>query len=104
MEKKTRSITLHVTPTFYDQCVARAGAQRLCEWARREFETHLAPRSVDRRVLEELCALRHIVLNGLPTVVSEHHQATVAVRIDAVRTDADMKKAAMALAILTSQL
>lgn len=87
---RTKSITLHITEEFYDECVRRAGRTPLCEWARREFETHVARKPIELRMIEELLALRYILVNALPAPTE----------IDTFIKEADETKAAQARALL----
>lgn len=87
--RKTKSITLHITKEFYDECVQRAGSTPVCEWARLEFEAHLARKPIEMRMIEEFWALRNILLNGFPVLPT----------IDAVIQEADRKKVERAKSI-----
>src|SRR4051794_38396090 len=89
-----KSLSAKVTEATYDAVVQTAGDKKPGVWVRELIEAHLARRSVEQQLLEELWALRYIVINGLPKLAPEgEHRRAVETRIATFIKEADQKKA-----------
>jgi len=61
--RRTKSISTKVTPEEYARLAALAGEDTISEWARRVLLRAHAPTTTEAALLEELLAMRSIVLN-----------------------------------------
>lgn len=98
-----KSLSAKVTARTYEAVILAAGDKKPSVWLRELVEAHVARGDVETRVLEELCALRYIVLNGLPKMVGESDRAAAVSGIALVRDKADDRKAEKARALLRGE-
>jgi hypothetical protein len=95
-----KSLSAKVTQGTYDAVVQAAGDKKPGVWIRELIETHLTRRAVEQLLMEELWALRYIVINGFPAVATADGRVGVAAAINTLIKEADQKKADKARAIL----
>jgi hypothetical protein len=95
-----KSLSAKVTQRTYDAVVQAAGDKKPGIWIRELIEVHLARRAFEQQLLEEIWALRYIVINGFPAVATADGRAAVASAIHTLIKEADQKKADRARAML----
>jgi len=95
-----KSLSAKVTQGTYDAVVQAAGDKRPGVWIRELIEAHLTRRAVEQHLMEELWALRYIVINGLPAVATPDRRESVTAAIKAFIKEADTQKADKAKAKL----
>lgn len=99
-EFRSRSVGTKVTEEQFARYTQAAGATSLSEWVRAVLDAHLARAPFEQTLMEELWALRFIVLNGLPEIVSAAERPRVAGIILQLKNEADVRKAAKARVLL----